>query len=650
MTGQRIDIWEHLSPAERTTWHSLTAQVLPVKELMALYCNDDSFSQLSRLDNLVLKLSERVALAPLCYRQWRKDVYNDNSKISVIPDSYDPKRGPIIASTLRWLAAKYDEGAKSHRTLKRDLAESLWPFFEFCNSKGFPADISTAQSHLRKFTDLLLHEVKIYDRQLCIGLSTQRASMRQSAAIGWLVAHLGIPESSVAVGMRRIKKNIKQVKPTQPMHDEVLAQHFSFYTALFRQLADIVLDAKPLPCSIQLLDETLWLAPHQTYVKPEHRIDVDGMQGFNYQTGKPYSLEQLITQGKTKYQAQTIVKNCRNSIIRSKQPFSMVRRRIVGWACQAYFMHFLTLTGENDSTAASQLFDGEYEVERAEQHFRNLKLRAGGKPVTYQLQNEFMPDFRRYIALRDYLLRHLWRQDSPYPYLFIKGVTKGVVPHQLTGEASRTIRANAARTFTGKLADGGSRQTRVTKGLWIRKEAGSQVAAYILQHNVPTANQSYTGRNEETATDELTDFFEHVHAALTKAVTNDQDTATGHCGETGKPKLMPGSPVDVDCKQGEGCLFCAQYRPHADEADCRKLLSLRYLIDLSKDNAADQAHFQRVFEPVLARIDTWLDAFREKDTSITPVVERVKVEVYEHEQLTPFWYRKLEMLQDLGVL
>ncbi len=64
-------------------------------------------------------------------------------------------------------------------------------------------------------------------------------------------------------------------------------------------------------------------------------------------------------------------------------------------AMKAYFMHFLALTGMNDSTAATLRWDDEYNIEKEQYNFRNIKYRAGNKPVEYSIRREFILEFKK---------------------------------------------------------------------------------------------------------------------------------------------------------------------------------------------------------------------------------------------------------------
>ena len=129
---------------------------------------------------------------------------------------------------------------------------------------------------------------------------------------------------------------------------------------------------------------------------------------------------------------------------------------------------------------------------------------------------------------------------------------------------------------------------------------------------------------------------------------------SGNCTETSKPEPLNSLPLNsaitVKCGNHEGCLFCNKYRIHADEADIRKLLSVKYLIIQSQNLAASQEHFDRVYKPVLTRIEDLLKHIGDTQSSCLTLIKNVRTEVFEQELLSEYWYRKLELLDDLGLL
>jgi hypothetical protein len=149
----------------------------------------------------------------------------------------------------------------------------------------------------------------------------------------------------------------------------------------------------------------------------------------------------------------------------------------------------------------------------------------------------------------------------------------------------------------------------------------------------------------------MSDFFARIANLVVnkrKPIVRGTDLAVGACASFGAPHPVEGNvPAIPDCRRPEGCLFCDKFRVHADERDTRKLLSCRYCIQQTSHLAASEEQFQRLFNPILGRIQAILD---EVDRREAGMVERVRREVEEEGELDPYWAGKLEMLMALELV
>ncbi|MDX2367985.1 MAG: hypothetical protein QNK36_06210 [Colwellia sp.] len=618
---------------------------------------DENLSLIKRYDNILIKIEsikKSYSMIPLCYQQAQKIYQNSNRSFKVVPASFDPNSLPFAYSLLHLIASKKQNGVRD-ATIHEQLYEiQYFILFIRKGESSLPSDVEAAQSLLREYTDMLLHKMKIYDKKRRQGISSGYASGLQRNANSWLAAHFNVETSSLRIGIKKIKKNHRQVQSKVPLSDDEMTLHFNLYTLLFRQIASIIIDQKTIPQKITVWPEKLWIAPvgNRAWIMPIHKQGLGTLRGFNYDTGEFYTNKELVSQGYTSSQASSAVHYAKEAMVTSNHKQSKLRQTLASWACKAYFMQFLTLTGMNDSTAANLPFKASYSIVRGKNNHKVIKWRANEREYKFRLQAEFIPDFKRYLDLRKYLLT-LYSLIE-FPYLFIGSVKAGkVIPLNLTGSASSSIRFQAYDLFSDQLSRGTSGELRVSKGIWIRNSYGEGVSAYILQHSITESNHSYTGKDEETTANEMTDYFEYANRKLittTSDPLSTSETPTGECSDINNPEQIGEAPVEVNCKPGEGCLFCDKYALHADEIDMRKLLSLSYIIKQLEINAVSKAHFNSVYGETMRRINIWLDLITEQNSELTAVRQRVTKEVDEHEQLTPYWYHKLEMLEKLGVL
>ena len=96
--------------------------------------------------------------------------------------------------------------------------------------------------------------------------------------------------------------------------------------------------------------------------------------------------------------------------------------------------------------------------------------------------------------------------------------------------------------------------------------------------------------------------------------------------------------------------FCQHYAVHADEEDLRKLLSFNYVIEQTRALAASDKHFSDLFGEVLRKIEIVTLAIMETQKISSDICDRIRVEVFEHEKLSSYWLRKLEMLIDMELI
>jgi hypothetical protein len=627
--------------------------VYTIEDITKLFDNDDTY-QFSRVDNIVLEFDSHFHhLGRICYNNFQTTNKN-NQELHVELDSINVDAILFVKRLMPYLA-ELMSGGKRTRTLS-ELTGYIVRLFKYIRDSelNLLCNKSSIQNFVNDYTDYLLHQIKIYDRKQKLGLSTHTAQTYQSRVISFFAYVINVEESELTGGLHIIQRNNSQVQSAVALNEKAFAKQFNLYTQIFRQLSNIVLDHVEIPTIVNINNEHLWVAPsYNQWLKPKHKQSI-GMRGFNYENGTFYSIEELEAlshcKDKKRYQLGQHVNQAFNATIKVNQPYSTLRLLMAAWACRAYFMHFLIVTGENDSTAASLMFEDEYLTERSEQHFKSIKWRANGIMVKYDIQNEFVSDFQRYIQLRDYLIKY-YQQD--FKALFISAAVSKLTALSTKGDVSCSFRKLFSVQFIGTPLTGTSKSFRVSKSLWVRDHYGSGISSYIMQHNNKTADSHYTNKDEEKSAEQISDYFAELDKQILKEPVSSISIPSGNCTEPSKPDLLNLLPlsnaITVSCGNHEGCLFCSKYRIHADDTDIRKLLSVKYLITQSQSLAASQEHFDSVYKSVLIRIEDLLAHISEKHPSYLTLIKDVRKEVFEQELLSEYWYRKLELLDELGI-
>jgi len=217
-------------------------------------------------------------------------------------------------------------------------------------------------------------------------------------------------ENYIGSGILLIKniRNNKTLKST----DREREYHFNFYYKLFHQLTDFLLNKKEYPFKLNLICGDIWVLPSSTVFISN---DKNAPHAFDTTTGKLHEIKTLRKlYGYKNYEAINCLNDFSANINKHNIDFRSNKRLLLAsTALQAFYMLFLSITGMNDSTAATLPWNDEYEILKENQKFRTIKYRAGNKPVEFQIQNKFIKDFQKFLSLRRYLL-----SSFDYNFLF----------------------------------------------------------------------------------------------------------------------------------------------------------------------------------------------------------------------------------------
>lgn len=456
---------------------------------------------------------------------------------------------------------------------------------------------------------------------------------------------------------RMLRQQQYAYAPTVVPDAEAQAALLAWADALFSSISTLVLDFKPYPVRVTTArGENLCLVPH-THGRSEGH-DSNGLLGWNLETGQVRTREEL-----TRRLAKAGAKNPRHrswGIARltakhltaaNEDAQSPIRRSHASMAAFCFAALFLAETG----VSLAQLLAMKWSPELAaslqdasvvRQKFREVKYRAGGMEVTFTVSLAFMPKLKAYLALRKYLV-----QDADCDTLFV------VVGHhaqlrRLTGLSTQFLDRLYSRlgTLGIVLPRISARQWRAAKQDWAVSNHGPVVAARLMGHSLATALRSYSNGTDTAHKAEMGAFLASVEKTVLKAGNDPAGaikSAVGVCIEFHKPAPIAASvTVQPDCRSTEGCLFCDQYRVHADATDIRKLLSCRHCVRLVSGRAGSFEQYESSFGAVLRRVDFLLDELRKRDAALVGQIEH---DVDIDGNLDAFWSTKLDQLYELGV-
>jgi hypothetical protein len=376
--------------------------------------------------------------------------------------------------------------------------------------------------------------------------------------------------------------------------------------------------------------------------------------GYNYESGCVSDIDEIPRNfgakaegsGHRKWSAKQAIQCAQRALLIANADSNCGRRRQLAFlAHNAFVLLFLANVGMNMANIQQLSWGDSYAVGAERQGFRSIKWRAGGLNVSFEIQFEFLPKFKRYLELRKYLLGSTAHNRLFLGYRWGDGgrtILDSVHGNMLVGlyKSLRLIDENLPKVM--------SRKWRAGKSDWLLRGTDISTTADMLQTSEATVKKHYAAGSPTTATIELSNFFEQVadvaskNAVLAKGeiVFNVKEGPVGKCIQFDTPKRVGShAPVEPDCKNPEGCFFCDKHRVSPDEIDTRKLISCRYCIQ----KISSSKEIELFFAPILFQIQEILDEISRRDGN-DGMVERILHSVEDDGDLAPFWAEKLGLL------
>jgi hypothetical protein len=452
-------------------------------------------------------------------------------------------------------------------------------------------------------------------------------------------------------GINLLVRDRRLAEITVPPPERSQARVLSLCECLFNGLCDLTLQTQPYPFALRMPsylnfpEDRLWVFPATVWFKTPAMIRTSAPHaGWNYQDGRLATEDELIAQ----YPMQRLRWSQMKARVRkllddaNSDSGHDSRWRLAGSAQNAFIIMFLAATGMNWTQAMTLPWSGDYDIKISRQAFRTIKWRAAGKPISFEIPVAFMPAFKRFLGLRKFLLR-----QHAFDFLFCRARSRDHAPHIINTSLAGVYKS--LRRIDPGLEPVMPRAWRAAKSDWLVRNADPATAARVLQNTERTILRHYAEGTETQHHEEMGKFLGEVASAVispSEAVQNGTIRSVGICASFGKPAPLPiPVPVQPDCDRVEGCLFCEQIRVHADETDARKLLSCRYVINLTAPLSETEEEYNRVLRPIITRID---DITSDIATHDAAMVERVRREVEEDNEFDPYWAGKAEMLMTLG--
>jgi integrase len=586
----------------------------------------------------------------------RKRKSKRNSTVLVDINSIKQERVKPISLWLESALTALLTGKYREVSLYAILYNSIF-FLDWCEANGHGnvlKNFNEAKSSLLAFIQHLEYRIKINDLTV---ISAAKLQNDIAHSLGWM---LSVHHRDLTKGIRTISYNMASTNTTSPPAAQSVVQVLSLCESLFHELSNFVLNQRKYPYSLTLPEENVWIFPVSKWTSTKEKLKnrnswTRGCWTWSYESGKINSANDIYqryrskSESEAKYYAKKVVSEGQQIIAEANSNTRhKARLNLATWAHDAFVVLFLANTGMNYSQLRNMLWNGEFNISKQFQNFKAIKYRAKGKEVEFHISPTFLKSFKKYLKLRYYLLEK--RQS---PYLFIKF-------HVHSTQPPEKIAANLTTAFTCKVRYSlysdfpmiSSRQWRAHKADFLIKCSDISTTAMILQNSEAMVVKSYIEGSESESATEFTKFYKKLSEKVySHKKSKHFSSAVGHCQQFDMPSPDIKEPdITPDCRQPEGCLFCSHYLIHADEIDIRKLYSLLYIVQETAHLAASQEHHCHTFGEVIRRIKSLLKVISDKSKTLKNLVTFVENDVFENENLDPYWEHKLAMLCEIGAL
>lgn len=608
---------------------------------------------ISQPELVVLKIDGKSAnIGSLCYLKRNKETDSKKER-NVDTDSFYSARVPQIRKIITLIENKYAYSGLRPATL-HDKINRFIVFIEWADAHGQHLVLDNVDAGRLAARGYVAH---IRERVAMNEISQISGAHQQWASVDFLGEYFGV--DNFLRGLNLLYRNPSHQTPTPPPSQDATKKVYAMCECLFTGYTELVLDKKTFPYKLEMpeyLDwakDGLWLFPINIgfmtpYALMNQSALTNHLWAYNFKEGRLATIAELqeidLISDRCNASLRKTIRHAQIKIDSANTNPRDIRRLLAGQqALNIFIVMFLAQTGMNWAQIENQQWLSDYEVGAERQGFRSIKPRAGNREVYFELPIQFMPVFRRFLELRQYLLN-----GRTYDLLFFGfgfNLTTGR-PQKIKDIMGSTFKS--LRRIDPNLPTIKSRQWRAALSDWLIRNTSPSTTAMILQNTEKTVLASYSTGTESSQIEELTEFFDNVSTVLSKnhVIDKTSNLAIGVCSSQGEPhQISINPPVQPDCKKVEGCFFCDKFKVHADEKDARKLLSCRYFLTQTSVRFNSREQFNLVVGPVIGRIDSILKEVNLKDGELVPRVTR---EVEEGGDLDPYWASKLEMFMELS--
>ena len=617
---------------------------------------------LLRPDQFVIKVGKwTFDVGAFCYATRSNKRRGPGKPCEVVVDSILKQRPDQVMQFIEVLSNLITDHGMSLLTLRTRL-ETFKIFLDWADSRSLYDCLAGGDATRRAF---LAWAEAIRERYLRQELSDTRHNHLLEHVREILEATTNL--EGLHRGTRKVACQSNPNSGTEPLSAHDFAHAVALNQALFDGFCDLVLEHKTFPYKLVLPETLGWAENHLWAFPTSIWCLLPGESGtareklgfpnwpYDYANGRLADLEEIAHRYKgnpsrQRDRARQCIAQAQSKIQDANRDARNRTRIMLGKvANDAFLFLFFSYTGGNESVVREIETDGRIDTSTLNQQFRSIKYRAGGKAITLAVPATFMPALRRFMELRDYLL-----EDRVFPYLFFtlgRGTTQP--PGKIPSRSLLTHYKCQLQRIDPTLPPLGARKLRASVADWYQRHKDAAVTAKVLQNGEKTVLAKYDAGSVTQHREELSLFLHGVSeaAARQRVVDSAPPDARaldegGCCSGFGSPNpLAETVPATPNCRNSHGCLFCAQRVLIANEADARKVASAAFLME--------QVIFgplhEEAIRPLIAKCDQDLERIA-MFPGCRIMVDKVRNDVYENGNLSPYFADKYQLFLELGVI
>ncbi|RAR64291.1 hypothetical protein BCL93_101110 [Onishia taeanensis] len=595
---------------------------------------------------LVTEDNQKIWVGGMCYF-WR---YLTTQKRFVVIDSLMEDRISYVHEVISYFDNLVMYDSRKGISLS-GLFRSCCKFITWCDESGhdeFHHSKENAKKAYVGFVRYLHEQVNTYK------LKTGTAVPYQAAARDLLSYTMDYGDINSGVNELYTRNDSESREPPSEDRQSI---SLSVCDALFERISDFIMNKEDYPFHISfpkcigLPEPDQWVFPSYSFFYKEldkygSVADYRNSRFINRREGRLRTPEEYE---RAYGNASGIVKNNYHKALSAltktnKKYFHHSRIQLARLATLSFATLFLANTGMNSAQVFNLKWSEDYELKKERYGFKAVKFRAGNRKVSFEIQNKFVKKFKKYIKMRKYLAEVV-ESDA----LILTGLKAQETMFPVT-RAFEKLGVPASLVMPS--------EWRAAKSDWLISNSDISTTATLLQNTEYVVKNNYAAGSHTTHVDQMGAFLNYLSSSAIIISDRDEDislgyieSAVGSCKSQGDPtKPNADTSIVPNCVQPEGCLFCENYAVHADDKDIRKLLSCLYMVELGKPLSGTIDDFDRMFGSVIHRIWELINHIKERSKEHQDMVLRIENEVFEKEELDPYWEHKAIMLIELGAV